>query len=297
MRYGINYVPKRNIPVVGTVEPTLEPSMPAIAPEPEPRLFADMQLTASDYPEEIQLRAFREHFPLHPDDADPILSAYIPHSVQRPVNESMVSPLEAEPSRRRYLLSHKEPQNTALDAFAHEVQQDLEQRLADALRNALPQPDTIVSRIKTGDEIYLAHYRVTDRIPRTPLTVEAAELLCHELDNQVDPAMLRALDEPLYLKEKLKDVYMYLGRSMNDDFLAYAPRDADQDMMPTALTSTSQIAHVFNSNSIRTGNIPQFNRIVLNKDLHQPECERMQNGKSLYSQLVCRSFTSLISFH
>ncbi len=163
-------------------------------------------------------------------------------------------------------------------------------RVAEAKENYKEQPDSIITRLPTGDEIFMSHYRVSDRVPRSMLTVVPAELLYHELDAQVDPGFMRDLDEPLYLKDKLRDVYNCLARSMNDDFLAYTPIEVDADLIPKCATSLSQAANVFNSKCIKNSANPQFSRVILNKDLYVPTEAKAENSKELMAKMVSRSF-------
>ena len=161
----------------------------------------------------------------------------------------------------------------------------------EARRLAWVQPDSRMASLPTGEDVMLGHYRVSDRVAKSILTVAPADLLYHELDSEVDPELMRLLDEPLYLRDKLKDVYTYLAKSMNDDFLNYTPPETDSDIVTQSVTSSAQIANIFNSTCIRNGNIPQFSRVILNSDLVVASKNQEEvASRAMIARMVCRYF-------
>ncbi len=112
-----------SIPSALDVIPVGKPSLTSIADDDKDGISnneLDLINDNSSYPEEIRQRAFRAPAVMGLEDTDPILQAYIPSTVPKhaPLVES--SALFDAP-RKRYLLSHPQPQRKALELFAHEV--------------------------------------------------------------------------------------------------------------------------------------------------------------------------------
>ena len=155
-----------------------------------------------------------------------------------------------------------------------------------------PQPDTVTLQIPGGTSVYLSHYRVSDRVPQSILAVTPANLLFQEFDPQIDPSLLRSLDKPLYLREKLKDVYSYLSKALKDDYLSYEPPETDREYVSDAIQSITHLANIFNSARIRQGNTV-FNRVILNTSIYVAKDPNTPQS-SVPCQMVCQSLFCML---
>jgi hypothetical protein len=270
----------------------IEPSQPLSADMVEEDAKDDSFTSipgAAEIPDELEeyvrRRVARDREAPASEDPDPILLAYTP--VRFGARPTAAAPAESNPPKR-YLLSHRAPPRKVVEEFALEVKEDLEDRVEKASKMSFSQIDSVSTRLSSGEPVILAHHRVTDRIPKTMLVVTPAKLLYREMDSRIDPLLLRKLDEPLYLREKLKDVYSYLSKQLESDFLSYEPPESDRGYVHAPQMNARDLVHVFTSARIRQGT-NTYNRVILNTNLltNKDDAEMVKPPESqLVSELV-----------
>ena len=221
----------------------------------------------TDYTEEIMARAFRPPIQMAADDPDPILHAFeLPFQARAPQPPRPESPVVV----KRYLLSHKEAPRKAVEVFAQEVKSDLEKRVAEAQVGATPQPDTVAVRMPGGEHVMMAGCRVSDRVPKSILATQPANLQYHELDPDINLASLRALDEPMLRKEKLHEVYTHMTNAISSDFLSFEPPESDRKYVSLHSKEHLDATDAFMSTVIYGGKFSYNARVILNESIMAP---------------------------
>jgi hypothetical protein len=146
----------------------------------------------------------------------------------------------------------------------------LAKRVKHAKFSDIVQPDTRPLRIKSGHKAGMAHCRVSDRIPKSVLTIAAAEMIYHELDPSLDDAMIQEVDAPLYERDTMANVYAHLRRTFKDDDLRYEPPDSDSKVVVMPHTVPDDIVGIANSKRILEEITLVGDRAILNQVLARP---------------------------